>query len=105
MPSEVIVMPSWQADRYSSIRSICLSTSAAPRRPSSRSCSTRPCEARTSANSAATKSPFSGDQHGDAEQEQELGHSDRVLGGQGLEALALPTSRGIVVAHAVTRRV
>ena len=58
MPSEAIVMPSWQADRYSSMWSICASTSAAPRRPSSRICSTRPSRARTSANSAATKKPF-----------------------------------------------
>ena len=33
MPSEAIVMPSWQADRYSSIWSTCLSASAAPRTP------------------------------------------------------------------------
>jgi hypothetical protein len=39
MPSEAIVMPSWQADRYSSIWSTCLSARAAPRTPSPRICS------------------------------------------------------------------
>src|SRR5918999_6586376 len=58
MPSEAIVMPSWQAARYSSMRSICLSASAAPDLPSSRICSTRLSRARTSANSAATKKPL-----------------------------------------------
>ena len=44
-------------------------------------------------------------EHGDAEQEQDLGHlATACLRGQGCEALCLPTSRGIVVAHAVTRR-
>ena len=33
MPSEAIVIPSWHADRYSSIWSTCLSASAAPRTP------------------------------------------------------------------------
>src|SRR5918992_3975869 len=58
MPSEAIVMPSWQADRYSSMRSICFSASAAPRAPSSRSASMRDSRVRTSANSAATKKPL-----------------------------------------------
>src|ERR671922_344571 len=58
MPREAIVMPSWHADRYSSMRSISCSASAAPFWPSSRICSTRLPRARTSANSAATKKPF-----------------------------------------------
>src|SRR5919106_5961088 len=58
MPSEAIVMPSWQAARYSSMRSIWWSASLAPRLPSSSICSTRPSRARTSANSAATKKPL-----------------------------------------------
>ncbi len=51
-------MPSWHADRYSSMRSICFSASAAPRSPSSASCSILVRRERTSANSAATKNPF-----------------------------------------------
>ena len=39
MASDAMVMPSWQAERYSSMRSICLRASAAPRWPSSASCS------------------------------------------------------------------
>ena len=58
IPSEAIVMPSWQAARYSSMRSIWTSVSAAPFLPSSRICSTRLSRARTSANSAATKKPL-----------------------------------------------
>ena len=59
MPSEAIVMPSWQADRYSSMRSICMRGQARPpRRPPRPS---RPCldvRARTRPNSAATKKPL-----------------------------------------------
>jgi hypothetical protein len=41
IPSDAIVIPSWQAERYRSIWSISRSASAAPRLPSSRICSTR----------------------------------------------------------------
>jgi hypothetical protein len=58
IPIEAIVIPSWQAERYSSILSSWSSASEAPRSPSSRSCSSRVSRARTSANSAATKKPF-----------------------------------------------
>ena len=76
MPSEAIVMPSWQAERYSSIWSICLSASAAPRLPSSRICSMRDWRARTSANSAATKKPLAATSTSHAEEEQQLGHEE-----------------------------
>jgi hypothetical protein len=58
IPSEAMVMPSWQAERYSSMRSISCRARPAPRSPSSRICSSRLSRARTSANSAATKKPF-----------------------------------------------
>src|SRR4051794_16759928 len=58
IPSEAIVMPSWHADRYSSMWSICRSTRLALRLPSSRSCSMRDSRVRTRGNSAATKTPF-----------------------------------------------
>ena len=58
MPSEASVMPNWQADRYW-LRSSCWRAArAAPRRPSRACSSSRPRFARTSANSAATKNPF-----------------------------------------------
>src|SRR3954453_3320929 len=55
MPSEAIVMPSWQADRYSSMWSICVSSRPARLRPSCCICSTRLSRVRTRENSAATK--------------------------------------------------
>ena len=95
MPSEVIVMPSWQADRYSSMCSICLRTSAAPRRPSSTSCSTRPWRRAHERELRGDEQAVQRDQNGDAEQEEQLGHRR--------PALHLTTSRRIVVAHALTR--
>src|SRR5512132_2266000 len=58
MPSEAIVIPSWQADRYSSIRSSWESSNPARRRPSCCICSMRLSRVRTSENSAATKKAF-----------------------------------------------
>ena len=58
MPSEAIVMPSWQADRYSSMWSIWCAARRAPFLPSSASSSIFVPRARTSANSAATKKPL-----------------------------------------------
>ena len=58
MPIEAIVIPTWQADRDSSILSSCSTTAAAPDSPSSASCSILPRRLRTSANSAATKKPL-----------------------------------------------
>ena len=72
MPSEVIVMPSWQADRYSSMCSTCLRTSAAPRRPSSRSCSSAPLRRAHERELRRDEESVQGDQDGDAEQEEQL---------------------------------
>ena len=58
IPIEAIVIPTWQADSDSSIVSICSSACAAPASPSRASVSIRPLRVRTSANSAATKSPL-----------------------------------------------
>src|SRR4051812_8711529 len=58
MPIEAMVIPSWQADRYSSIWSSCSSTAEAPREPSEASCSSFERRERTSANSAATNTPL-----------------------------------------------
>src|SRR6266511_4116124 len=58
IPIEAIVIPTWQAERYSSIRSICPSACWAPRVPSSASASSRDLRERTSANSAATNRPL-----------------------------------------------
>jgi hypothetical protein len=57
MPSEAIVMPSWHADRYSSAHGL----EAALRRAHQR-------ELRSH------EKAVQGDQNGDAEQEQQLGH-------------------------------
>ncbi len=56
---EASVIPNWQAASDSSILSSCSSASSAPASPSFASASIRPLRVRTSANSAATKSPLS----------------------------------------------
>ena len=58
IPIEAIVIPSWQAERYSSMRSSWTSTRLARFEPSLASCSILPRLVRTSANSAATKTPL-----------------------------------------------
>ena len=74
MPSEVIVMPSWQADRYSSMRSICLSTSAAPRLPVVAQLLDASLRGAHERELRGDEESVQSDQNGDAEQEQELGH-------------------------------
>jgi hypothetical protein len=59
MPIEASVIPTWQVERYSSILSTSSSARSTPRAPSSFSASSLSRRARTSANSAATKKPFS----------------------------------------------
>src|SRR2546421_527603 len=59
MPIEAKVIPTWQAAMYSSIRSICPRTCAAPDAPSFSSASRRSTRDRTSAYSAATKNALS----------------------------------------------
>ena len=51
------------------MRSICLTASAAPRWPSSASCSMRERRERTSANSAATKNPFRSTKNNDRDEQ------------------------------------
>src|SRR5262249_40554203 len=58
MPIEAIVIPTWQADRYSSISASSESTIEARLLPWEASCSSRDRRDRTSANSAATKTPL-----------------------------------------------
>ena len=74
MPSEVIVMPSWHADRYSSMCSICLRTSAAPRRPSSTQLLDAPLRRAHEGELGGDEQAVQRDQNGYAEQEQQLGH-------------------------------
>ena len=93
-------MPSWQADRYSSMSSQLGERSAgagvALARP--HLLDARAWRARTSANSAATKKPFSATSSSDAEQEQQL-RSSRTAAPCG------PLLRGgVVVAHRLMRR-
>ena len=58
IPIEAIVIPIWQAERDSSMRSSCSTTASAPASPSSTACSILPRRVRTRANSAATKKPL-----------------------------------------------
>src|SRR3954470_2030138 len=59
MPIEAMVIPTWQADRYSSSCANSVSAGSAPLMPSFAITSIRDRRARTSANSAATNRPFS----------------------------------------------
>src|SRR5262245_34391349 len=58
IPIEAIVIPTWQVERYSSMCSSWCRLRRAPPLPSSASCSIFCLRARTSANSAATKTPL-----------------------------------------------
>jgi hypothetical protein len=59
MPIEATVIPTWHADSASEMSSSWRTTLAAALSPSAASCSIRARLTRTSANSAATKKPFS----------------------------------------------